>query len=70
MVTRVTNLFFIIQFSKSSIGWPEQPPREWVSDISKKNWTFDDPFHKKGPFLVILVPGMIQPSGLVILLMK
>ena len=27
--------------------------------ISVKNWIFDDPFHEKGPVLVILVPGMI-----------
>ena len=33
-------------------------------------WIFDDPFYKKGPLLVILVPGMIQPSGSVIFLMK
>ena len=26
------------------------------------NWVFDDPFHKKGPVLVILVPGKIKPS--------
>ena len=31
--------------------------------ILVKNWIFDDPFHKKGQVLVILVPGMIQPSG-------
>ena len=31
--------------------------------ILVKNWIFDDPFHKKGWVLVILVPGMIQPSG-------
>ena len=30
--------------------------------ISEK-WNFDDPFHKKGSLLVILVPGMIQPLG-------
>ena len=23
-------------FQTSSIGWPQQPPTEWVSDISKK----------------------------------
>ena len=23
-------------FHKSTIGWPQQPPAEWVSDISKK----------------------------------
>ena len=34
--------------------------------ILVKNWTFDDPFYKKGPLLVTLGPGMIQPSGLVI----
>jgi hypothetical protein len=28
-----------------------------------KNWIFDDPFHKKLPVLVILVPVMIRPSG-------
>ena len=38
--------------------------------ILVKNWIFDDPFHKKGPLLVILVPGMIQSSGSAILLMK
>jgi hypothetical protein len=31
--------------------------------ISVKNWIFDDPFHKKLPILVILVPVMIKPSG-------
>ena len=34
-----------------------------------KTWNFDDPFHKKGPVLVILVLGMIQPSGSGIFLM-
>ena len=28
--------------------------------ISVKNWIFDDPFHKKLPILVILVPVMIR----------
>jgi hypothetical protein len=28
-----------------------------------KIWIFDDLFHKRGPVLVILVPGMIQTSG-------
>ena len=23
-------------FQKSSIGWPQQPPTKWISDISKK----------------------------------
>ena len=31
-----------------------------VYQISVKNRIFDDPFHKKGPVLAILVPGMIQ----------
>jgi hypothetical protein len=30
--------------------------------ISVKNLVFDDPFHKKGPVLVILVPEIIQSS--------
>ena len=30
--------------------------------ILVKNWIFDDPFHKKLPVLVILVPVMIRPS--------
>jgi hypothetical protein len=34
-----------------------------------KNWIFDDPIHKKGSLLVILVP-IIQSSGSVIFLMK
>ena len=56
-------------FQKSNIGWPQQPLTEKVL-ISVKNWIFDDTFYKKGPVLVILVPGMIQPSGSVIFLMK
>ena len=31
--------------------------------ILVKNWIFDDPFNKKLPVLVILVPVMIRPSG-------
>ena len=31
--------------------------------ILVKNWIFDDPFLKKLPVLVILVPVMIRPSG-------
>ena len=38
--------------------------------ISVKNWTFEDPFNKKGLFLVILVLGMIKQSGSVDFLMK
>ena len=37
--------------------------RQKRSQISVKNWIFDDSFHEKGPVLAILVPGMIQPSG-------
>ena len=44
--------------------------RQKKYQISVKNWIFDDPFHKKGPLLVILVPRMIQPSGSVNFLMK
>ena len=56
-------------FQKSNIGWPQQPPTEKVL-ISVKIWIFDDTFYKKGPVLVILVPGMIQPSGIVLFLME
>ena len=49
-------------FQKSNIGWPQQPLKEKVL-ISAKNWIFDDTFYKKRSALVILVPGMIQPSG-------
>ena len=38
-------------FQKSIIGWPQQPLTERVSDIIKKNWIFDDQFHKKGQVL-------------------
>ena len=31
--------------------------------ILVKNWIFDDPFHKKLPVLIILVPVMIKSSG-------
>ena len=31
--------------------------------ILVKNWIFDDPFHKKLPILVNLVPVMIRPTG-------
>ena len=51
-------------FQKSNIGWPQQPPTEKLP-ISVKIWIFDNTFYKKGLVLVILVPGMIQPSGLV-----
>ena len=48
-------------FQKSNISWPQQPPTRKVLK-SVKNWSFEDPFHKNGPVLVILMPGMIQPS--------
>ena len=44
--------------------------RQKVCQILVKNWIFDDPFHKKGEVLVILVPGMIHPSESVNFLMK
>ena len=56
-------------FQKSNIGWPQQPPTERVSDISK-NWIFDDLFHKKGLILIVWVLGMIQPSGSAFFLTK
>ena len=37
--------------------------RQKGCQISVKNCIFDDPFHKKGQVLVILVQGMIQSSG-------
>ena len=58
-----------ISFQKSDISWPQQPPTEIVL-ISVKNWIFDGPFPKKGPELVLLVTGMIQPSQSVIFFMK
>ena len=54
---------------KKDVGWPQQPPTEKVL-ISVKIWIFDDSFYKKGPVLVILVPGMIKPSRLVLFLME
>ena len=30
-----------------------------------KIWIFDDPFNKKGPILVIWLPGCIQPFTIV-----
>ena len=51
----------LTNFQKSNISWLQQPHKEKVPDISKK-WIFDDPFHRKGPVLIILVPGMIPPS--------
>ena len=58
-----------ISCQKSNIGCPQQPLTEKVLK-SVKNWIIDDPFHKNGPVLVILVPGMIKPSGWVFFLIK
>ena len=44
--------------------------RQQGCQILVKNWIFEDQFQKKGQVLVILVPGMIQPSGSVNFLMK
>ena len=41
-----------------------------IYQIPVKIWIFDDPSHKKGPVRGILVPGMIQPSGSGISLVK
>ena len=47
-------------FQKSNVGWPQQPPTgKMIKPVN--NWIFDYPFHKNGPVLVILMPGMIQP---------
>ena len=53
-----------ISYQKSNISCPQQPLTEKVI-ISIKNWNFDDLFHKNGPVLVILVPRIIEPSGLI-----
>ena len=49
-----------ISFQKSNIGCPQQPLTEKVLK-AVKIWIFNDPFHKNGPVLVILVPGIIKP---------
>ena len=49
-------------FKKSNIGWPQQPRTEKISDTSKK-LDFWWSIQQKTLVLVILVPGMIQPSG-------
>ena len=54
-------VFLTLVYKKSKIGWLQQPPTEKVLK-SVKNWIFDDPVHKKGTALVILVPGTIQSS--------
>ena len=54
---------------KSSIGWPQNSLRHKVCQILVKNLPFDDSFHKKGQILVILVPGIMQQSESVNILM-
>ena len=44
--------------------------RQKRCQILVNNRILDDPFHKKGQALVILVPGMIQRSGSVKFLVK
>ena len=56
-------------FQKSDNSRPQQPPRQIVLK-SVNNWIFDDSFHIQGTSLVILVPGIIQPSKSVMFLMK
>jgi hypothetical protein len=34
-----------------------------ISAADLNIWIFDNPFHKKGPILVICLPGSIQASG-------
>jgi hypothetical protein len=58
---RFGNFSFTNQRSKSNIGCPQQPPTEKVLK-SVKIRIFADPFHKKGPVLVILGPRIIKPS--------
>ena len=55
-------LVFAASFQKSNIGWPQQPRTEKISDTSKK-LDFWWSIQQKTLVLVILVPGMIQPSG-------
>ena len=51
------NFAYQTNFQKNEIGWPQQPPTEKML-ISMKNWIFEGTFHKNGPELVILVPGI------------
>ena len=55
-------------FQKASAGLNSLQQKGYQMLV--KNWIFDDPFHKKEPLLVILVPRMFQPSGSVIFSMK
>ena len=47
-----------IFFQKSNIGWPQQPLTSRLPDTSKNL----DSIHKKGPVIVILVPGGMKSS--------
>ena len=67
---RIAHLCFINQFSKKMTSPGLNSLRQKKYQILVKNWIFDDPFHKKGQVMVILVPGMIQPSGSVNFLME
>ena len=71
LVASGANKFWVsrISFQKSNINCPQQPLTERVLK-SVKNWIFDDPFHENWPVLVVLVPGIIEPSGPLIFLMK
>ena len=55
-------------FQVASAGLNSLQQQEY--QILVKNWIFADPLHKKGQVLVILVLGMIQPSGSVNFFMK
>ena len=48
-------------FQKNNKGWPQQPPTGYQTSV--ENWIFEDPIHKQGFELVILVARMIKQSG-------
>ena len=58
----MTFWYLLLVFKKISLAGLNSL-RQKGSQISLKNWIFDDPFHKKGPALVFLAPGIIQLSG-------
>ena len=53
------NLSFINLFFKKVPSAGLNSLRKKGNQILVKNWIFDDPFHKKGLFLIIWVLGMI-----------
>ena len=57
--TEIGNFWVPQLFSKkvTSVGLNSLQQKGY--QISVKNWIFDDPFHEKGPVLVITVPGII-----------